>query len=109
MIILYGKKSCEMCGKAKNKLEYLERAYEFRELPDFFDQHKFILDPNWRDTNIADLATAYCMYFPMPLPLLQFKDGEILGYADGLARVASEERAIKAAVAATVEASLVVA
>ena len=109
MIILYGKKDCEMCNKAKTKMQYNEVAYEFRELPEFFDQHKFILDPNWRDTNIADLATAYCLYWPMPLPLFQFPDGEIKGYADGLARVAQELKAKKAVAAEVVSEQLAVA
>ena len=109
MIILWGKKGCEMCDKAKAKLCYVERSYEFKEIPNFEDSTKFVVPDNWRETNLVDLAAAYSFYWPMPLPLFQFEDGQILGYADGLARVMQEERAKKVQVIAIQEEKLAVA
>lgn len=93
-IRLYGKPDCEMCSKAKDKLTKMNLRFQFIDVSKWLEY-----SDDWRDRldETVEFHAAYAFYYPMPLPLFRFDNGEYLGYADGLAAAKRLYNAVNAA------------
>lgn len=91
-IRLYGKKDCEQCERAKDKLRRMGLSWEFIDVSSWF-----VPQNDWRDRyeETVEFMAAYSLYYPMPLPLFRFDDDEYLGYAEGLKQAKIVSRALR--------------
>lgn len=93
-IRLYGKPGCDQCDKAKDKLKRMGLSFQFIDVSGWME---YADDWRSRRDETVQFHVAYSFYYPMPLPLLRFDDGDYLGYADGLARAKQVFRVMEAA------------
>jgi len=78
-IIVYGRKDCERCNKAKEKLALLKLSYEFIDIDemDLMNPHK-----GWRDDKSVELLSFYHIQDdPIKLPMISI-EGKLHTYIE---------------------------
>jgi len=79
MVVMYGKKGCDRCDRAKEKLVRMGVAYEYVDATEMMEPHD-----GWRDNESVELLAAYYLYYS--LPLFRFDDEPIVDYSAAMAK-----------------------
>ena len=69
-IIVWGKKGCSKCDRAKEKLLHMDMSFSYKDAEQFF----YSADEDWKTDGRIDAKALYCLNDEKALPIISIRN-----------------------------------